>query len=96
MAASPPAPVRPRVDIYESGQGLTLVADVPGARADALDISLERRELTIHAGVEENPPDGMSPLYREYQVGDYERRFPLAGDVDADKIDASLNNGVSS
>lgn len=85
---------RPRCDIAETDHGLVLVADVPGAKPDGLDISLERRELTIRATVDEASPEGMSPLYREYEVGDYERRFTLSGDFDTDGIEAELKNGV--
>ena len=85
---------RPRCDIAETEKGLVLIADVPGAKPDSLDISLERRELTIRAEVDDEPPEGMSPLYREYQVGDYERRFTLSGDFETDAIEAELKNGV--
>ena len=40
---------RPRCDIAETDKGLVLIADVPGAKADGLDIQLDRRELTIRA-----------------------------------------------
>jgi len=85
---------RPRCDIAETERGLVLIADVPGATQDGLDIQLERRELTIRAEVAQDTPEGMSPLYREYQVGDYERRFTLTGDFDTDRIEANLSNGV--
>ena len=38
---------RPRVDIYETEEGLVLAADLPGVAPDGLDIRLERRILTI-------------------------------------------------
>ncbi|MBB1493033.1 Hsp20/alpha crystallin family protein [Paracoccus sp. MC1854] len=85
---------RPRCDIAETEEGLVLIADVPGATQEGLDIQLERRELTIRAEVLEDAPEGMSPLHREYQVGDYERRFTLTGDFDIDRIEADLSNGV--
>lgn len=85
---------RPRCDIAETEDGLVLIADVPGATQEGLDIQLERRELTIRAEVAEDAPEGMSPLYREYQVGDYERRFTLTGDFDIDRIEADLSSGV--
>ena len=85
---------RPRVDIAETEQGLVLMADVPGAKPDGLDIQIERRELTIRAEVDDHAPEGMSPLYREYAVGDYERRFQLSGDFDTDAIEAKLTDGV--
>ena len=85
---------RPRVDIRETEKGLVLVADVPGAKADGLTITLDRRALNVHATVEDHAPEGYSPVYQEYQVGDFECDFTLSGDFDADKIEASLANGV--
>lgn len=85
---------RPRVDILETGEGLVLMADVPGASRDSIEINLERRELTIRARVEDHAPEGMTPLLREYFVGDFERRFTLSGDFDVDGISADLRDGV--
>src|SRR6187402_2959602 len=85
---------RPRVDIRETERGLVLLADVPGARPDGLTITLDRRTLNVHAQVEDHAPHGYSPVYQEYQVGDFACDFTLSGDFDADKIEASLANGV--
>src|SRR5215213_3420996 len=73
---------RPRVDIYETESGLRLLADVPGARQEGLTITLERRVLSVRAEVEEHAPAGYSPIYQEYQVGDFECEFTLSGDFD--------------
>ena len=85
---------RPRVDIRETERGLVLMAEVPGARPDGLTITLDRRALNVHATVEGHAPQGFSPVYQEYQVGDFECDFTLSGDFDADRIEASLTNGV--
>jgi len=85
---------RPRVDILETDRGLMLLADVPGATPDGLTITLDRRALNIHATVQDHAPEGYSPIYHEYQVGNFECDFALSGDFDADKIEASLTNGV--
>ena len=85
---------RPRVDIYETESGLMLLADVPGAKPEGLNITLDRRVLSIRAAVEEHAPDGYSPIYQEYQVGDFECEFTLSGDFDPDRIEARLNEGV--
>ena len=85
---------RPPVDIYETENGLMLVADVPGATAEGMTVTLERRALSVHAGVEDDSPEGHSLVYQEYEVGDFECQFTLAGDFDADRIEASLTNGV--
>ena len=85
---------RPRVDIYETESGLMLLADVPGAKPEGLTITLERRVLSIRAAVEEHAPAGYSPVYQEYQVGDFECEFTLSGDFDPERIEASLSEGV--
>ena len=85
---------RPRVDICETDRGLMLIADVPGAKPDGLTITLDRHALNVHAAVEDHAPEGYSPIYQEYQIGDFECDFTLSGDFDADKIEASLTNGV--
>src|SRR5215207_7229244 len=76
---------RPRVDIYETESGLMLLADVPGAKPEGLTITLERRVLSVRAEVEEHTPDGYSPIYQEYQVGNFECEFTLSGDFDPDR-----------
>ena len=85
---------RPRVDIYETESGLMLLADVPGAKPKGLTITLERRVLSIRAAVEEHAPAGYSPVYQEYQVGDFECEFTLSGDFDPERIEARLSEGV--
>jgi HSP20 family protein len=85
---------RPSVDIRETEHGLMLLADVPGAKPEGLTITLDRRALNVHAQVEDHAPEGYSPIYQEYQIGDFECDFTLSGDFDADKIEASLANGV--
>lgn len=86
----------PRCDIVETEDGLLLLADMPGARADTLEVHVEKRELSIRAEVEEATPEGMSLAIREYQVGDWERRFTVSREYDLEKVSASLKDGVLS
>jgi len=85
---------RPLVDIGETEDGLVLIADLPGAEPDKLDITLEGRELVIRAEVDQEDPEGFSSVYREYEVGDYECHFRLAGDFESDGVEATLKDGV--
>src|SRR5918998_1520513 len=62
---------RPRVDIFETKEGLVLAADLPGVAPEGLDIRLERRVLTVYGRVSTTPPKGFSPVYREYEIGDF-------------------------
>ena len=84
----------PRVDIYETETGLVVVADLPGVSPEGLEVTLERRVLSIFGRVEEDAPKGYSQAHREYAVGDFERQFTLSGDFDINGIEANLKYGV--
>jgi HSP20 family protein len=84
----------PRTDIFETDDGLVILADMPGVSPDGLDVTLERNVLTIRGRTEDSPPQGFSPVYLEYQPGDYERVFTLSEDIEAERIEASVKAGV--
>ena len=84
----------PRVDIYETETGLAIIADLPGVSPADLEVTLEKRVLSIYGRVEEDAPEGYSQAYREYEVGDFERQFTLSGDFDINGIEANLKYGV--
>jgi HSP20 family molecular chaperone IbpA len=67
---------------------------MPGASPGSIDVNLDRRELTIRARIDEDEPEDMSVVHREYETGDFERHFQLAGDFDVEKIEAKLKDGV--
>jgi len=82
----------PAVDIYETPDGLTLVADVPGVGKDGLDVKVEDSILTIRGRVDEKTrPDA---TYEEFELADYFRQFELSEVVDQGKISAQLRHGV--
>ncbi|MBL1217967.1 MAG: Hsp20/alpha crystallin family protein [Planctomycetes bacterium] len=88
---------RPRVDIHESGDEFIAHLDIPGARADSIDVEFERGTLTISAAVDDRThPESHRWLLREYGVGNYERSFTLTDEVAADRIAAEFKNGVLS
>lgn len=83
----------PRVDIYERGDETVLVADMPGVDESNIDITLEKNILTIR-GYVENTMEGYGLAYGEYGEGDFERTFALSNEVDRDKIEATVKDGV--
>jgi HSP20 family protein len=84
----------PNTDIFETEDGLVILADMPGVSPDGVDVTLERNVLTIRGRTEDSPPQGFSPVYLEYQPGDYERVFTLSEDIEAERIEAGVKNGV--
>jgi len=84
---------RPSVDIVERADELTVLADMPGAAADGIDIRFEDGMLSIHGKVPQRHAD-VDFLAREYGVGDFYREFRVNETIDASKITADLNDGV--
>ena len=84
---------RPDVDILELAEELLVHADVPGSRAEDIDINFEDGSLTIYAKVAERTPHG-PVLSREYGVGDYRRTFRISEQIDPTGISAQYKNGV--
>jgi len=84
----------PQVDIYETKDGLWLWADMPGVDEQSVNVHLEDGVLTIEGHVDVKQYDNVTPLYTEYNVGNYNRRFTLSNDVDSDHIVARMQNGV--
>jgi HSP20 family protein len=84
----------PRADIYETENEISVIVDLPGVDKNSLEISLEKNILNINGYVSQEDPEGYSLAFAEYQIGDYERSFRLSNQIDQNKIDATLNDGV--
>jgi HSP20 family protein len=72
----------PRVDIYETDEGLTVLAEMPGVDRDGLMIDLKDYTMTLRGAVQPALAEGRSVVYREYEVGDYFRQFTLSEVID--------------
>jgi HSP20 family protein len=93
-AAERPPTFQPNVDIYETGDEWVIVADVPGATKEALDLSFDDGILSVAAKVAPRKTGETGYKLREYPIGDFERRFRVGEGVDAGRINATLESGV--
>ncbi len=84
----------PPVDIIEGGDGLFLIADMPGVDEKSVDITLEKNILTIYGAVDPEIPENRRLVSAEYGIGDYQRSFTLSDEIDREKIEATVRNGV--
>jgi HSP20 family molecular chaperone IbpA len=82
----------PSVDIYETTEGLILLADLPGVAKEDLDVSVENNTLTLRG--DSSHRIGGEAIYREYELGTFFRQFELGEKVDREKITADLKHGV--
>ena len=83
----------PHVDIAEDAESITLRADLPGVKKDAVEIDVREGILTLNAVVEP-VPETWDPVYGEYPVGGFARRFSLSEKIDPANISASMEHGV--
>lgn len=85
----------PSVDISESENSFTLLADIPGVDPKDIDISMEKGVLTIKGErSSENVEEGENFRRVERQSGQFYRRFTLPDSAVADKIEAKSAHGV--
>lgn len=84
----------PNVDILETKDELTVLADLPGAQPDDIDINFERGTLILHGKVRPRQPEDTNFLLAEYGIGDFYRTFEVSEHVDAERIRAEFDDGV--
>jgi len=83
----------PATDVYETADGLTLVAEMPGIRPDGLAVTVEENVLVIRGAPGPEVSDG-EVLLKEFTAGEFYRAFQLPADYDTERIDAGLRQGV--
>lgn len=84
----------PDVDIYETPDSLWIRADMPGVDEQSIEVHVNDGVLSIEGQVAVKDYENLAPVYTEYNVGNYARRFTLANTIDAERISARMKNGV--
>ena len=83
----------PPVDIEETDDAYVIEADLPGVRRQDVNIELVGTELSVTGEIKEHERTGV--LRRQTRrVGRFEYRVKLPDQVDSEKIDANLEDGV--
>jgi HSP20 family molecular chaperone IbpA len=84
----------PSVDIYETPDSLWLRADMPGVDENSLEVNVVNGLLSIEGWVSVKEYENLQPVYTEYNIGNYSRRFTLSNEIDTNRITAKIVNGV--
>jgi HSP20 family molecular chaperone IbpA len=84
----------PPVDVIEDPTGITLYADLPGVPRDKLAVRVEGDQLSIEGEVALAVPQGLESQHAEVRSSHYRRAFTLSKELDGEKIDAELSQGV--
>jgi HSP20 family molecular chaperone IbpA len=84
--------VTPPVDIYETPEGLVVMADLPGVTPETLDVRVDNHLLTIRSTGQASRTG--EAVHREYELVNFFRQFELSDRVDESRITADLKHGV--
>jgi len=84
----------PAVDIFEDPHRITIRADMPGVTKDGLNVHADRNVLVIEGKIDVAAPQDMQAIHADLQASRYRRSFVLSRELDDERIDASLKDGV--
>jgi HSP20 family protein len=86
-------PWAPAIDVEETDDAYMVEMELPGAKSDDLSIDVCGNEVRVYGEIKQRERKGI--LRRQTRkVGEFDYRFSLPGDVDADEITAELSDGV--
>ncbi|HEY0681904.1 MAG TPA: Hsp20/alpha crystallin family protein [Steroidobacter sp.] len=83
----------PSVEIAETDQELKVSAEIPGMDEKDIEILVDEGTLTLR-GEKRSEIEDKEKQFSERYYGHFERRIPLAADVQADRAEAKFKNGV--
>jgi HSP20 family protein len=88
---------QPPLDLYETENEYVVKLAAPGLKPDNFEITAQQNMLTIQGRTQEEQEkkeDGARYHAREMRYGEFSRTVRFPTQVDADKIQATLSNGI--
>jgi HSP20 family molecular chaperone IbpA len=86
--------LRPPADVFEDANGITLQLDMPGVSKEHLSVQTDNNTLTVEGDIQIAMQQGMEALYAEVHSTHYRRTFALSGELEPDKTEANLKDGI--
>jgi HSP20 family protein len=93
-APRPDQAIRPPVDVFETADGITLQADMPGVSKDRLNLRIDGNTLLLEGNVQFDMQQQMEALYADVRSTLYRCSFVLSNELDTQRIEANLKDGV--
>jgi HSP20 family protein len=84
----------PALNVWDDDDHVYVEAEVPGLRQSELDVSLVGNELSLKGTREDRTPGQSTYHRRERVAASFERTLRLPVDVDGERVQASLKDGV--
>jgi HSP20 family protein len=82
------------IDAFRRGDEFVVQFDMPGVRADAFELTVERNVLTVHAQRERDSGEDVELLIGERPHGTFSRQLFLGETLDTDRMEAEYHDGV--
>ncbi len=82
------------VDTYRKGDSFVVQFDLPGVTAESIDLSVEKRVLTVHAERSRPEADDVEVVVAERPQGVFTRQLFLGENLDTERIEAEYTDGV--
>ncbi|MFO7963877.1 MAG: Hsp20/alpha crystallin family protein [Desulfobacterales bacterium] len=86
--------VFPQVNLTEENENFYIRAELPGIKAEDLDISATENTITISGERKIEPEEGVKYHRREREAGKFSRAFSLPAEIDPERVAADLKNGM--
>jgi HSP20 family protein len=83
----------PAADVEETDTAFVIEAELPGVTRENVSVEVSEGEIAIHGKIDEKEHEGV--LHRRARrTGSFEYRLSVSQAVDAEKVEAKLENGV--
>ena len=85
----------PALDVVDEPEAVVVKADVPGMKAEDIDLAVEGDCLVLKGATQETAEQREENYYfSERRYGHFRREIPLPTDVDPERIEAHCSEGV--
>jgi HSP20 family protein len=91
---TPTRPAAMPIDAYRKGDEFIVHFDLPGVDAEAIELTVEKNVLTVHADRRRSDVEGVELLLGERPHGTFSRQLFLGETLDTAHIQADYMNGV--
>jgi HSP20 family protein len=85
---------QPAVNVWDDGDVLMAEMELPGVKAEQIDVSVERDQLTIKVERPEVAEEDITYHRRERPTGSFSRVLTLPCEINSEGVEADLKNGV--
>jgi HSP20 family protein len=86
--------MRPAVDVYETADGITLWADMPGVSKERLELHVDGNTLQLQGQIDFPMGANLEALHADIRSTLYRCSFALSNELDTARIEANLKDGA--